>query len=337
MSLINQWLKHYNCIDQDAKLLHWGMELGSMVRNNYSNVRCPNIDISHNEYLCLLSDDALTLPPREDRQHIKFSILTVLRHPIERIGSQALFNQGAVRNEYIKIHQRECGGTATLQSCYPHEHSGCPCIRNATNIAINELHSNENIWKEWISKGGHGFNDANPYVKNYYIKRMGILSIQNLPKYEIDRITSYTDCILTPKTCSYNNSYDILLQISKLKSCDNSENLKTNDIIGLNYAKLLLQKQFDFLILEYFNELKTLHAFQYAIHDLNFIPKDNSFYMKSNGGVMKSNNMKTEYWKLMPDSILTYFQNENKEDIELYEYAVKLFDERALKYGWGNR
>ena len=42
----------------------------------------------------------------------------------------------------------------------------------------------------------------------------------------------------------------------------------------------------------------------------------------------------SSYRNIMPNAVVQYLEKENKLDIEFYQYAVQLFEERAAAEGW---
>ena len=61
-------------------------------------VNCPNLDTLHMERECLDGGAILHGLPQRTRRATNITLLTIFRHPFERIGSQAFYGSTAINN-----------------------------------------------------------------------------------------------------------------------------------------------------------------------------------------------------------------------------------------------
>jgi hypothetical protein len=142
----------------------------------------------------------------------------------------------------------------------------------------------------------------------------------------------------------------------------------------LEIAKSLLKNQFDFIITEYFSQPRTISAIVTALHNsldppASFMTKRDNGGMHTNRDQTKN---KTEsfpfvallrtlnttasinstvpqpvhtsqrrrlsasqsYRKDIPADVIAHLEKENAEDIELYKFALKEFEDRSKNEQW---
>ena len=89
------WMQIHKCLEGMKVKSHgqFGIKSGYYMQHKQSDVSdamCPQVDLKHTEYFCYDIDSYQSLPPLAKRGHIPFRMLTILRHPIDRIISQAM-------------------------------------------------------------------------------------------------------------------------------------------------------------------------------------------------------------------------------------------------------
>jgi len=298
------------------------------------------------------------LPPRGQRHGAPLSLFTILREPIERIGSQAFYSREVVGSETIvQFIVERCGRYSSLRhgslkmtsdraldsldgckqmavSLSNDSSTGCSCIFDAHRLAMEELKSNETLWFKWFE---HSHRQSswyhNLYKKNYYLERMfGGNSMLYNEYYNMTFHAAlrclegeYTECTDSPST---------LNELSAMTSCVKNKHTSpiTEDVLPL--AKQLLRTHIDFIIMEKYGEYSTTGAIASILradhHDIAHLSEG------THAGSSKLASI-SSYRDIMPPSVVKYLEAENAWDIEFYQYAVRVFDERAAAEGWNRK
>jgi hypothetical protein len=280
-------------------------------------------------------------------------LFTILREPLQRIGSQAFYSRGVVGIQTIvqfivhKCHDylsadndrtRADDAFESYELCKDLEVQRalddkvrCHCMFEAHRLAMVELKSNETLWFNWFE---HSRRQAswyhNLYKKNYYLERMfgGESLIRN---------TFYNDTFYAALGCLDRGCDDraaginVLHELSAMSYCVKSQfpSPITEDTLPL--AKQLLRSHIDFIIMEKYGEYSTAGAIASVLgadqRDIARISQG------THAGASKLASS-SSYRDIMPPSVVKYLEAENAWDIEFYHYAVKVFDERAAAEGW---
>jgi hypothetical protein len=92
----------------------------------------------------------------------------------------------------------------------------------------------------------------------------------------------------------------------------------------LAIAKKLLENHIDFIITEQMNTPAAHRVLRRVLHDPSYNPPAT----KVNAGAIAISRKKVSYTEYMSPSVIEYFRRDNAQDIELYNFAVGLFEER---------
>ena len=155
--------------------------------------RCKGINMIHEEMLSFDGREYLAegFPQRGHRADKSFSLLTTIRDPIERIGSQAFYGKYSVartvvsdliRNNpdpscdyYKELLKTKQGFNPIVENevcsipLSGPRNVACECFRSAMNQTREIIRTNETVWFHWI-KNVVGYQDE--YMSNYFIKRL---------------------------------------------------------------------------------------------------------------------------------------------------------------------
>jgi hypothetical protein len=283
---------------------------------------CPDLDFSNNEYSCVDGRSMLRQP--SPKYNHSFEIFTILRDPIERIGSQAFYRSGPGVSAMNIMRNKRCGKVAMKMCRLKPQLPACDCIVNTTHAVLAFLRDNDRVWLEWAMKANTDPNEfmGDNYASNYYIRR--------LIKDSIDTSQSNTDrresCDETSNNCE---SYFWRLQrLSHRIHCvlaPKGQPEAPIDIIeGLAIAKKLLENHIDFIITEQMNTPAAHRVLRRVLHDPSYDPPAT----KVNAGAIAISRKKVSYTEYMSPAVIEYFRRDNAQDIELYNFAVGLFEER---------
>ena len=278
-------------------------------RNYTKPTRCPLVNYIHEEMSCLDANLMMQLPARGQRGAIPFAFLTTIRDPIERIGSQAFYGSKSIGHVIIKDMLRtsnvtECdryknmssaamqqvNPTAISSSCRNDKHAItnpiCICFTDTMARAMANIRINETAWFNWIHNVV-GFSDE--YMSNYFIKRLvrrTDKSTRIALKLE-ENFRKASLCVHSTQGCMVEDTYTILRGILPTTTCMSPFDylrLNYNVTDALNLAKQVLQHHLDFIILDHFDEPRSLRILQDALH--NDLRASKSFMQsKDNGGV----------------------------------------------------
>ena len=368
LDIIDAWLQHINCLPAGKKMTVTGLDGGKTQQWDNGNkgggspeVTCPNIDILHSEFECMNANSKKYIPSfgKARAQH-NISFFTTLRHPISRIISQAFYSGVAfkvvaeristgcsnffpnmTKKNYNHVYHmynkcNDYGKTVDSQNRMPKYHEGmCNCVKENHDDAMQFLRTDETVWLDWI-KNDVGFSDR--YVDNYFIKRLYVNeSLFPLPKQS---------CWLK-STCKDQSGYNNLKSFiqTPYRLCNpNDYNLKKGFAPrkAMLHVKSLLRDKFDFLILEQMHSPQSLIALNRIFHyDMTALERaiyaygrrgvehNTSEFSTDNTSKTKNAQVNTSIGEgIMPPSIQKLLYKRNAEDIELYNYAVKLFFKR---------
>jgi hypothetical protein len=356
LDIIHQWLKLRDCLrGPNRNDIHFsvvrGIEDGKFVTGPRHDIYCPYVSVNHQEFKCFDYNAMTALPKRNERSSTPgFHIFTILRDPIERIGSQAFYG-------------RECVGTRVLEdtiydmcvnssnpwikkdSIKPLTHhckrkakhipaERCQCALAGLKKGIEILRTNETVWMDWIGRG-LGFEDN--YKTNYYVERLAGTK-QQLNKQDNITRAEALKCF-DNKDCRHVQA-DLLQAISPVFRCNIYSKLHSQ---SLQLAKDILENYIDFVILEKMSEKRSIEAIARVLHDnhsvisplfdnffnVGFITAGNKPANHTINGDKYSHEQHHSYRYIFPPNILKYLEKENAWDIELYNFAVDLFDRRT--------
>ena len=314
--------------------------------------RCPYINFVTFEGKCWDIDKLQALPPRNKRHGSPLSLFTILREPIERIGSQAFYSREVVGCQTIsRFIVGMCGRYSvhgydsyrvtsdraldSLDACKQmavnlsnDSRNECSCMFEAHRLAMVELKSNETLWLNWFE---HSHRQSswyhNHYKKNYYLERMfgGIRGSNSTFTAALRCLEGeYAECTNVP---------NVLYELSAMMRCVKNKHPSpiTEDTLPL--AKQLLRSHIDFIIMEKYGEYSTAGAIASVLgadqHDIA------SISVGTHAGASKLASS-SSYRDIMPPSVVKYLEAENAWDIEFYNYAVEVFEERAATEGWNH-
>ena len=300
-----------------------------------------------------------SFPSREDRERSnnRLRLLTHFRDPIERIGSQFFFGKVNIFNIYFGAKlQQNCTyfSDKNMRKTYNIATEGvrcvdpsnmlseCKCYREVYADTMNYIRTSPNIWQKFFKR--QGFKDQ--YLSNYYIKRLfsvstkylGLVKSKRKPKSAYKKTFTEAErrvgigCLRTQNSCPM-KAHDQLLSVMPIKTCVNKyTDGQIKQLLPL--AKKLLEEHFEFLITEYYNTPGTIAAFESAIRynhtdDFHKSVQGQLGMYYNNGTIQKlEGHKKKKYRSMMPPSIVKYLEEDNAEDIELYNFAANLFMKR---------
>jgi len=355
------WLLTNNCYSKDLHVLglsERGIEDGRLsVQASNERPMCPYVNLMSMENMCWDIDKLQMLPPRGKRHGSPLSLFTILREPIERIGSQAFYSREVVGIQtIIQFIKRSClshllsreaaedDAYDSYESCkqlQSHHTSSspsprskkCSCLFEAHRLAMAELKSNDTLWFDWFEHSRRQvFYVTNLYKKNYYLERM--FGGNSLLYNEYYNTTFHAALRCLDRGCDEGAAnLNVLHELSAMTICvKNIHPTKITEHI-LPMAKQLLRSHIDFIIMEKYGDYSTSGAIA------SFLRTDQQSVSRiirdSHHGAGKFTSS-SSYRDLMPPSVVKYLEAENAWDIEFYHYAVKVFEERAATEGWNH-
>ena len=299
--LLTEMMIGHDCINKSEKVGTRGIKNGipldmldPIYHMNYSEPsRCPKIQMIHEEILSLDGLLMLKIPDRLNRKDKSYTLLTTLRHPIERIGSQAFYGRYSVAKTVVSeliihsndknclhyktqiINNKGFNPVTEAESCEENilkakfRKDICECFTKVMNTTRFIIKSNESVWFNWINNVV-GYQDN--YLPNYFIKRL--VARTKMPKYPNTKYEKSLNCISIEECRNY-DPYQILMDsflltegpgykdpMKKFRVPDDYD-IKT----ALNISKQLLEFKFDFIILENFNQPRSRVALEKALHN----------------------------------------------------------------------
>jgi hypothetical protein len=361
--VLSNWLYQINCTAEPLNTdIERGIVDGKLDMDSYTSpVLCPNINFFTLESMCWDVTKLMTLPARGQRNGSPFSLFTILREPLQRIGSQAFYSRGVVGiqtivhfivrkcHEYISGVNRRTRADDAFQSyerCKDLEVHGtldesvsedklrCSCMFDAHRLAMAELKSNETLWFDWFE---HSRRQAswyhNLYKKNYYLERM--FGGESLLYNEYYNTTFHAALRCLNRGCDEGvANLNVLHELSTMSFCVENQfpSPITEDTLPL--AKQLLRSHIDFIIMEKYSEYSTAGAIASV---LGADQRDIAQALSSQHAGAGKFSSSISYRDLMPPSVVKYLEAENAWDIEFYHYAVKVIEERAATEGWNHK
>jgi hypothetical protein len=293
---------------------------------------CPHVDFSHNEYSCVngrgILDHALLNRSNDRKEH--FSILTTLRNPLERLGSQAFYRNGPGFEYLNRITREMCGpSNGQRKKCAANGNKlpVCDCLDRATEATKVALRSSDNEWLAWANKSYADPNNfmGDNYAANYYIRR---LIKEPLDKKEYPGLANCLERHPTKCNPQFMSTLPALSAFAHRIHCvlaPKGQPEAPIDIIeGLAIAKKLLENHIDFIITEQMNTPAAHRVLRRVLHDPSYDPPAT----KVNAGAIAISRKKVSYTEYMSPAVIEYFRRDNAQDIELYNFAVGLFEER---------
>ena len=359
LNILNQVVQQHNCTDAEEIIgtsgVRAGIPLDMLRKRNYTDVtvRCPYVNMIHVEMSCIQAENVAQLPRRDEIKNKHFSLFTILRDPIERIGSQANYGKHSVgfiiMNDYLQMYCSEFYKKVVDNFVYENilceTNPGwpqCHCYKKALSKAKNNIATNESMWFQWIH-GAIGFDDR--YMTNYYIKRL--VGGFNEFRRKTTKNTSIDINCFKQEQCFKENGYITMVNILMPNEFCPLYYDKNETEAALEKAKNLLINHYDFMLQERFNDTVSLAAFRRALH-IRFTPKSGVMDKVDNKGITTGsrdvNHRKlssstlfvssSSYKNSIPPKVLKYLQRDNAEDIELYNFAVDEFNRRSKIEGW---
>jgi len=352
-AIVSDWLMEIQCspFNYDHKIER-GIIDGKLDFGNFEGrVSCPFINFKTMESTCWDVAKLKALPPRGRRNGVPLYLFTVLREPLQRIGSQAFYSRDVVGTKTIvQFVADRClrhlnmkgSDVSIMQTAYDsYEHckemklaigsSKCSCMIDAHRLAMVELKSNETLWFDWFE---HSRRQAswyhNLYKKNYYLERM--FGGESLIRKPFFNNTFYAALGCLERGCDNRAAgINVLHELSAMSFCIKSQfpSPITEDTLPL--AKQLLRSHIDFIIMEKYGEYSTAGAIASVLGaDQRDIARISTV---KHAGSSKIASI-SSYRDIMPPSVVKYLEAENAWDIEFYHYAVEVFEERAATEGW---
>lgn len=325
--------------------------------HNLNSSKCYSFDFIHEEFSCLNGQAMTKIIPRSNRLHIPMKLFTIFRHPIERICAQAFYGENSVGyfvmsniirkncfydeedNSNIQITHliNMCKSPKELKE--NSQSNLCKCLDNSYEETFRILKENETLWFEWFNTSQH-FNDG--YMPNYHIKRLLTGRSHQLS----NSISILNNCL---ENISQNCTGIELLRFSSPASRCLITPLP-NYSIALNLAKNLLENHFEFLIMEKSNDPSTPYFFSNLLNEPNIsliielrklsrsrpgivtlIKPQNlttTTSTTSSSSSSSPSNLTFKYQSILPQSVLDFLIKDNHEDLQLYNYATKLYHKR---------
>ena len=328
-------------------------------------IGCPHVSFKSIEGQCWDINKIKALPPRHHRKAVPLILFTIMRDPIERIGSQAFYSRNVVGiqtivrfinqqcPEYLNVRPNDLRCLSKAQDAFdsyetckrlesqqkltlPYDKQKCECIFAAHESAIIELKSNASLWMDWFAYSTSQYSwYHNFYKKNYYMERLfGGLSELTHPRMN-QSFHHALRCLEKEGDCNDRDKptqdFDAFLELSALTNCIRT----THRPSIINYdmliaGKELLRTHIDFIIMEKYGEYATAGAIASALKgnqsDIARLTKQHI----GRGTFIST----SSYRQLIPPSIVRYLEQENAWDMELYHHAVQVFEERSFAEGW---
>jgi len=319
-----EMLKQLNCFTDPETGIKGRQNAPS--RHHY----CHWLRYCHNEFDLLDGKQLLSFPTRSERlsKNIYFSIITQLRHPINRFCSTAFFHDSFVPTLFVSNLHKFCGEEYSnpTHACNIQKQENCTCYNLIWNQIKESVRHNETLWYQWMSGR---MDTSNSYVPNYYVRRLAWFENDEKQKQKVEEARK---CLETPG-CDDTNLIQTILSGDKSKAKIKPEHLPPFTYSRLQIAKRLLSEQFDFVILEQSDTIAYRRALETAMFGNIKLEK----VIQANKGILTRDVEEKEREKctdLIPPSVLDRMEEENTIDLEFYYYAVNLFRQRAEASRW---
>lgn len=355
VDIVESYMKMLECFGKEVyqPVGAYGIQDGRV--SDKTGTMCPNISLAHVEFSCLDGQTLLdSLDEHEGpRLNERFALVTVLRDPIERIGSQAFygprntFGVREINKEVYRLCTTERKRVPRLDDARHFVKSNpksnftdflSQCADQAVANTLERIRSNATMWRAWF-EGDVGFGDA--YMPNYYIKRLSNLPMTRRYYPVFQRSV---ECVrnLTASVASTSSDVDSAAQVS-FKSirgeCEKSDYLVMKELLSttecknarlesefdpataLAVSKKLLDRHFTVLVLENIKKHPELMTRQLA-HVLKlsteYVQRVLQYRKaRQNPGMI---HIESSYRETMPLEVVRYLEETNKEDILLYNY-----------------
>lgn len=201
--IVGTWMRRQGCDEFMKQMTTYGIEEGQSFTwagerddNNY----CPNVNIVHNEISFVDGQRILDVSTPIGSRKSNLRMLTMLRHPIKRVISQAFYNgfgseviyglivemcnvdAGKVkendRPRIVGLMEKRCAFHQNHQLANIQLHAvpfgrrvvNCTCIFAAQAAGRSTVRGDDPSWLGWMEPRQRGFFDS--YMDNYYIKRL---------------------------------------------------------------------------------------------------------------------------------------------------------------------
>jgi hypothetical protein len=324
---------------------------GNILGHNSNSSLCTSFDFKHEEFACLDERSSSLLPSRVSREQaqLPFSLFTILRHPIDRIGAQAFYGNGVGASLVIQNIYKHCLQNTSFtsfnlnaefhrcrQQLTEQQGGRCSCFYHTLNETFHTLRTNETLWFNWFTSPGYG----DSYMSNYFIKRLVGGFRATRPRDEETSVAA-RECLLNQtKDCT---GQKLLQELLPSVRCS-VDSLSSNMTLARIKAEDLLERQYDFSILEHFSDPSAPFFFQSLLRerDVELIRGSLAHSRTENVGFIgllppghapaRSSSSRSpsslKYASFFPKPVLAFLLADNAEDIALYHSAVKIYHHR---------
>jgi len=373
-AMIKNWMIDQGCVNSTwakghAHMINVGWIHGRPVPRKFTaadevpsvSTTCPHFALIHNEIACvngielLESTTSRALPPLSKVTAVpltgtarppKLTYFTTLRDPIERVGSQAFYQNGVGTRTINEIGQKICKGVVNgvgLCKQNPKDKS-CRCVERAKALAIARLKVEPQLWFKWFNSTDLRVWQWDFYARNYYIRRLMGITIGERER----RKDVAGTCLRDPSMCGQISpaklGYNTLATLGHQMHCQTgrTEPLETVDWdAALQRVKDVLRDHFELVITERMSGDASQAVLQRVFGPDFLRAQTQASIMRANSQSLisfkafESKSGQTNaaesrsYTSFMPESVVAYLRKENAADIELYRYAVELFEARA--------
>ena len=292
LGFVTDWLRSNDCfLHQELYISTAGIANGKSRQGPNEKIKletllnltalpapCPFVNVVHEEFATLDGKLLRNVFNKSLNRQLNISFITSLRHPIERIGSQAFYGpNNIVYNSFKLSFLNQCNQSISEREIYKSfkncinlsrnykKRKFCLCFLKAKQIVIEQLHTNNTIWFDWMDKE-IGFHDV--YLPNYYIHR---LTAYQMNPHDIKLFSKARECLEYHHLCSADliDGYYRLKKIFRAGFVYDHKYLKspvTPQVLEL--AKILIRDVFHVVILEKINHPYTNTILSTALFDL---------------------------------------------------------------------
>ena len=341
LNLVHRWLIHHKCIphDESSHKIFLGSYEGYRPMSTSSNSVCRNFEFRHIERYCLQAQQLLKVFPQKlNRTSARLSFFTVLRDPIERIGSQAFYGPLHLAFGRFEIDK------SIQEICYPSSMKDKYCVKYATRLAEERISSNASLWFKWINEK-NASTSLDMYNKNYYVHRMaGGVDVRHYA-----RLKSSTACLKNPSSCpdghfpmnlvtpqnGKESIHSLLCNITSRTTCSRFRPQMLSDAAFTEFRLLAQQAliaHFSFLILEDMGSEKSIRILKHVLNEPSADLMQTLINHGNSGLLVRARDKqdrlpKLSYRSLMPPEVVEFLVQDNKEDIEFYNFAKRLYNQ----------
>ena len=337
---LREWVAYRKCfLSPPPSIIHGireGIAYPVPIKNPPPQL-CPLLEIRHVEFECLRGESLSRMAQRPFFTHnplLKY--FTILRHPVDRIVSQAYYNQFASfeleRNVDIVCN---CRGDRPKIVLIVARRQG-KCYTEAFNITRQNVASNYSMWQSFFKQElstRYGFM-VDRYYKNYYITRL----MMNDAKEQVS-FNKSKHCLHSPDSChSIPLPYSSEKVPDKLKPLDVMHNLAMpyRCCVGvpspdtektLQDAIFILHNLVKYVIIEDLGSDKAAKVISSVLNEESIVKVKSLLQVHTNKGVnnkaavMSPLRSYDQYKNVMPKEAYDFIIKDNADDIRLYEYA----------------